>query len=168
MSTITYHSIWLMPSGKINDELSRLISQLSQQYAAPVFPPHVTLLGELTGAEKELAAQTRQLAAGLQPFQVNLTVVDVLDAYFRCLFLRAEETPALLAANRQARQLFKREQDPKFMPHLSLLYGDFDRATKDRIIEIHRTRIQPAFCGEPGPPVFNHRRAKGLVPRAKI
>ncbi len=134
MTTSTGYSIWLTPSGDIADELSKMIAQLSHQYATPVFPPHVTLIGNLVGGEKELSSQTQQLAAHIRAFEITLTTVDYLDEYFRCLFLRAAETPALVEANQKARALFHREQDAKFMPHLSLLYGNFDVATKKQIV----------------------------------
>jgi 2'-5' RNA ligase len=128
------YSIWLMPSGKINDELSEMIAQLSHQFATPLFPPHVTLIGNLNGSETELSLQTQQLAARMASFWVKLTAVDTLDEYFRCLFLRVEETLPLLDANQQARKIFQREQDAKFLPHLSLMYGNFDYETKTKII----------------------------------
>ena len=123
-----------MPPEKINDDLSKIIFQLSHHYITPLFPPHITLLGELTGSPEEISIQTRQLAAHLQPFHVTLTTVDFLNEYFRCLFLRVEETSNLMEANREARIIFHREPDPAFMPHLSLLYGDFDDVTKKQII----------------------------------
>lgn len=132
--TLTSYSIWLMPSGKINDELSKMISDLALQFAAPVFPPHVTLIGNLNGRETELCSQTQNLAACIESFAVRLTTVDTLDEYFRCLFLRAEATFALLEANRQARIVFHREQDPAFLPHLSLMYGNFDSQVKAKIV----------------------------------
>jgi 2'-5' RNA ligase len=135
MTALTCYSIWLMPSGEINDELRQTISKLSQQYATPMFPPHVTLLGNLSGGEKDLSSQTQRLAARIRPFQVTLTTVDYLDEYFRCLFLRAEETPTLLEAGRAARIIFHREQDPIFLPHLSLMYGNFDIEIKKQIVE---------------------------------
>jgi 2'-5' RNA ligase len=55
--------------------------------------------------------------------------------------VRGEATSALAAANWQAREIFGRQQDPDFMPHLSLLYGNFDAATKEQII----ASIGPAF-----------------------
>ena len=128
-------SLWLQPSGELYDELGKMISQLSSKYGAPIFPPHVTLLGDLLGDEKEITTQAQQLASRLEPFQITLTTVDYLDSYFRCLFVHAEETPALVEANRLARNIFHREQDPRFMPHLSLMYGTFDDETKKRIIE---------------------------------
>jgi 2'-5' RNA ligase len=134
MTTSTGHSLWLMPSDQIYNQLSNTISQLSNQYATPVFQPHITLLGDVTGDVGELSSQAQQLALRLRRFQVTLTTVDYLPAYFRCLFIRAEETSALVEANRIARELFHREQDAKFMPHLSLMYGDFDLETKQQII----------------------------------
>jgi 2'-5' RNA ligase len=131
----TGYSIWLMPTGNVRDELSKTISQLSHQYATPVFPPHVTLIGNLLGGEKELSSQTQQLAARIRAFEISLTTIDFLDEYFRCLFLRAAETPPLLEAHQMARALFHREQEPRFMPHLSLLYGHFDAETKQQIIQ---------------------------------
>ncbi len=134
MIEITSYSIWLMPSRNTHAELSNLIARLSQRYAAPVFPPHVTLLGNLNGNKKELVAQAETLAARIRPFPVNLTTAGYLNEYFRCVFLQAEATPALLEANRLARNLFLHRQDSEFMPHLSLLYGIFNARTKQQII----------------------------------
>jgi 2'-5' RNA ligase len=134
MIPVTRCSIWLMPTGKINTELIQMISQISLPFAAPTFPPHVTLLGDLYGNENELASLMQQFAVSIQPFLLTLTTVDALNEYFRCLFLRVEETPALLEADRAARKLFHREQDPKLLPHLSLLYGNFNGETKKQII----------------------------------
>ena len=138
-------SLWLQPSGKLYDELNKTILQLSKKHGAPIFPPHVTLLGDLIGDEKEITAQAQQLASRIQPFQVTLTTVDYWDAYFRCLFVHAEENAALVQANRVARSIFHREQDPKFMPHLSLLYGTFDIETKVRIIESIGRKFNKSF-----------------------
>lgn len=129
------YSIWLMPSGKVFDKLSDKISQLSQQFATPVFPPHITLLGDLNGNGPELAAQMDQLVARIRPIMVTLTKADFLDEYFRCLFLQVEKTPALLQAHQETSTIFNREQDQKFMPHLSLMYGNFDAGTKKRLVE---------------------------------
>ena len=110
MATLPVYSIWLMPSGKIFDDLNKLITLLGHQFGGPVFPPHLTLLGELRGNEKELSFQVSQLAASICSFQITLTTVDYLDAYFRCLFLHTEETPSLLTANQEARAIFHREE----------------------------------------------------------
>jgi 2'-5' RNA ligase len=134
MTTSTGYSLWLQPTGDAFDHLAGIIAQLSAQYRTPVFEPHVTLLGGLTGNKDALAARTAQLAKLLKPNVIQLTTLDYLDEYFRCLFANAEKTPWLIDANTKARKLFHREDAPEFMPHLSLLYGDILPATKQAAI----------------------------------
>ena len=134
-----------MPPGQVCDELSKTISQLGNQYATPVFQPHVTLLGDLAGNEDELSSQAQQVALRLRHFQVTLTTVDYLPAYFRCLFIRAQETPALVQARDVSRYRNAVGQDAKFMPHLSLMYGDFDSETKQQIIASIKREFKVTF-----------------------
>jgi 2'-5' RNA ligase len=138
-------SIWLMPTGHVCEELSKTIFRLSNQYATPRFPPHVTLIAGLTGDDKELLTQTSLLASRIRPLEIVLTTMHYLDEYFKCLFFRVEETPALLEANRTARTIFHRERDPGFMPHLSMVYGSFDLETKRQMVQIIGTGFNGTF-----------------------
>ena len=45
-------------------------------------------------------------------------------------------------ANTKAKHIFNREQDPKYMPHLSLVYGNFDDDVKKKIISEIGSRIE--------------------------
>ena len=130
----SHFTLWLMPSGDVFKHLERIIEQLSAEHATPSFDPHVTLLGGLVGGEKKLAAKLERLAVGLQPFTITLTTLDYLEEYFRCLFIRAEETAPLMGAHRIAAESFSRQPDSPFMPHLSLMYGDIRRALKEEIL----------------------------------
>lgn len=123
-----------MPQGKTNEELTDLIARLSKTYSTPLFPPHVTLLGGLTDTEDNLLSLSRKLAARLRPFDIRLTRADYLDEFYRALFVRVSETQPLMSANLQARGLFGRDHDRKFMPHLSLLYGNLDVGLKEAIL----------------------------------
>ena len=127
-------SLWLIPSGAVYTELAALISRLSRSYGTPSFEPHVTLLSGIALAEPLLFAKTQQLAELISPFQVKLTTVDYQDEYFRCLFIRADPDGALRQANATAKVLFERPEEPPYMPHLSLLYGDLPQAKKEEII----------------------------------
>lgn len=134
MTTSTGFSLWLQPTGQAYGRLARIIAQLSTQYRAPAFEPHVTLLGGLTDDADAVIAKTAQLSKLLKPNVIKLTTLDYFDEYFRCLFAKAEKSSWLIDANLQARKLFHREDASEFMPHLSLLYGDFPLAIKQRII----------------------------------
>ncbi len=127
------YSIWLKPTGEARAELAAIISRLSRAYSTLLFEPHVTLIGELTGQEEELVARTRQLAGRLYPFVVQFGELGGLDEFYRCLFVRLQETAPVMKANAQARQVFHRESDDPYMPHLSLLYGNLPPAVKEEI-----------------------------------
>ncbi len=128
------HSIWFMPSGDTYRQLSAMISHLSNEYGSPTFEPHVTLLGGLVDTEEELVSKTLQLAALSRPFTVELSQVEYQDEFYRALFFRVKETAPLLQANHTARVVFDRLGDPVFMPHLSLMYGEFPPMLKEEII----------------------------------
>ncbi len=134
-----------MPSGQPLECLSRIILDLSGEYASPGFDPHVTLLGGLAGSEKKITSKAEQLVRHLRPFTIKLTTVDYLDEYFRCLFIKADETPPLLEAHRIAAELFHHQPDSPFMPHLSLMYSHLDRELKQEIAARMDRRYDPAF-----------------------
>lgn len=134
MRKMKKYSLWLMPSGKVYKKLAKIISQLNREYSAPKFLPHVTLLPSTIGAEKEILLKTAQLANLISPFEIKLTNVDYLNEYFRCLFIKAAKSRELMETNLKAREIFNLNKEPKFMPHLSLMYGNFDPKIKEKII----------------------------------
>jgi 2'-5' RNA ligase len=75
-----------------------------------------------------------RVATALRPFTIRLEEIDFLDEYFRCLFVHAALTEPLRKAHQAARQAFGHEREPAFMPHLSLLYGNFPRSLKEGIM----------------------------------
>ena len=127
----TYH-LWLAPTGKAYDILMKTITDLSKAYHAPVFEPHVTLLGSLPGTEEDISVRSLQLGASLLPFDILLTEPAYGDQYFQCVLLKAQETPAMMNAHELARRLFVKDPNP-YMPHLSLLYGHYSIELKDKI-----------------------------------
>ncbi len=128
------YSLWIVPPEGVYGELAALIARLSAEYDAPVFEPHVTLIGDLAVSEEDIRPKTSQLAELLDPFTVRLTTVDYLDECFRSLFIRVDPTEEIMAANQTAVALFDQAPDEVYLPHLSLMYGHYSRDTKGRII----------------------------------
>jgi 2'-5' RNA ligase len=129
---MTYH-LWLKPSGKAYDLLIKTIADLSHVYAGPVFEPHLTLLGSLPGTAQEISSRSSQLGTSLQPFDIHLTEPAHGDHFFQCVFLKVRHTPALMNAHNLACKLFDRDASP-FVPHLSLLYGQYSPELLDKIV----------------------------------
>lgn len=127
------YTLWLMPKDKIYKKFAKLIKKLGREYGGPIFEPHVTLLGDIELPEEEMVRKTDQLVHGQKPFPITLRQIDYQDFYFRTLFVRAEITEPLQALHNLAKKIFEKEIPP-FMPHLSILYGNFPQAVKDEII----------------------------------
>jgi len=129
------YSLWFMPFGEIYDNLSNLIFQLSKEYSTPEFEPHITLIGEVIGLDDEIIKKTSQLANLIKPYSIQLTTVDYLDEYFKCLFIKAEKTDDLMEVNSKAREIFNRQEGSEYIPHLSLMYGNFPPEVREEIIK---------------------------------
>ncbi|GAK60296.1 2 3 cyclic phosphodiesterase [Candidatus Vecturithrix granuli] len=134
MTRIREYSIWILPPEPVFDRLAQIITQISKQYSTPSFEPHVTLLGNLSLLEQEVSSKTQQLANFLKPFTLHLTTAGLLNEYFRSLFINIEKTEELMEAHQKARTLFRSGREPEFFPHLSLMYGNFSREIKEKII----------------------------------
>jgi 2'-5' RNA ligase len=139
------YSLWIIPPGNVFERLTEVISRLSQHYSTPYFEPHVTLLGDLLLPEEEMLSKTAELTGLIRPFTLHLTTVSYLHEYFRCLFIKVAKTEEVMEINQKTRTLFKREHDPQFMPHLSLMYGNFTPKIKEDIISELQEDFQIAF-----------------------
>ena len=139
------YSLWLMPGGEVRDRLTMILRRLSARLNAPEFSTHVTLLGRCVGDRGELIRQSAQVAASLRHFAIRLEHIDFRDEYFRCLFLHAALTEPLRKAHQAACQAFGRRRDRAFMPHMSLLYGNFPQSLKEKLIAELVPRLDVQF-----------------------
>ncbi|MDB5265644.1 MAG: cyclic phosphodiesterase-like protein [Parcubacteria group bacterium] len=125
-----YH-LFLEPSGATAESLKASIAALAEEFGGPTFPPHVTLLSGIATEEEEvLIEKTEQLAALTVPFSLTLGEAGTEDAYFRALYLKVQESEALVLFHAHASELFSMQDASTFMPHLSLLYGNYPEERK--------------------------------------
>lgn len=116
-------SLWIVPEGAVRRRLAALIRALSRRFGGPVFEPHVTLLAGVSGLAPDVLAKARNAVRSQGPFEVRFMAPEAGDSYFRCLYLRVQPSPELLALHESAREAFGRRDEPPFFPHLSLLYA---------------------------------------------
>jgi len=134
-----------MPAGEIADQLLSLIVRLSHEHSTQKFEPHITLIGELSLPKATAIAMTREIALQIEPFDVKLNEVEHDDRYFRCVFIKADKTPELMRANSVARAVFGQEENEEYMPHLSLVYGNFDSQMRKRVIRSTGNKMKIVF-----------------------
>lgn len=135
MTKSATYSLWLEPSGDIAYRLQERIKELSKKYETPVFSPHVTLLGSIKSTETELIPITNTLASSQAPFELVLTRAGYRDTFYQSLFVHVNESNHLKELRKMACRLYDSDED-KYMPHLSLLYGDLTQKEKERILNI--------------------------------
>lgn len=152
-------SLWLMPPPEAGERFARLIERLSRRLGTPCFVPHLTLCSAADFDETAVAARARAAAKHLAPIPVHLTELGIGDGYFRCIYVLAERTEALLATYRAVCAHFGVEPTADYLPHLSLVYGDLARADKERLadeigrrFDIRFTADRIALCAPAGPP----------------
>jgi 2'-5' RNA ligase len=123
-----------MPDGEVCERLKLILRRLSARHEAPQFPPHVTVLGSCLGERDQMIRQASLVAATLRPFSIHLGEIGFRDEYFRGLFVHAGPLKPLREAHEAVCRGFGRTPDPDFMPHLSLLYGNYPLELKRDII----------------------------------
>ena len=126
-------SIWLMPEGSINNQLTNEIQSLHSDFGSPKFKPHVTLLSSFLGVEKELLDKTKLISKKIKPFKIIFGALGNSDDFFQSLYLKVEVTKELKSARKVAFKNF--DCDSKSYPfHLSLAYGNYTLAEKEKMI----------------------------------
>jgi 2'-5' RNA ligase len=126
------HSLWLQPKGTSYLKFKKIIKRLSTKYRAPLFEPHITLLGDITEERQKVITKAQQLAK-VKAFDILLNKVTYMDEYFRCVLVLAQKSDELVKLNKKAQVLFNRE-NKEFLPHVSLMYGLLQENVKRRIV----------------------------------
>ena len=127
------YTIWIVPSPSLRKDLEKIISKLAKKYKAPIFEPHMTLLGDTEIDEKNMIEKAKILASRLKTFPIELGEISFSTTYFQSVFVRVDCTAKLMEANLKAKEIYKRE-NYVFMPHMSLLYGDQEMTVREKIM----------------------------------
>ncbi len=127
------HSLWLMPNGSIFNKFQKIINNLAEKYNAPKFEPHVTLIASVT--DEDVFEKTEILSKKIKPFNLKIVKASYMFDYYRCVIALAEKSPEIMNAAKKARGLFINYNIREYLPHLSLLYGDFPEKIKKEIVK---------------------------------
>lgn len=131
------YSLWIVPKDEAGKNIQSTIDTLAASYDAPRFDPHLTLVANILIENdeqyQELDTRITQLAQSIGHFSITLATYGYTDEEFRCLFLKAQDNPAIDEAYKTATQFFPQVQQEHFraLPHLSILYGHYTAAQKE-------------------------------------
>lgn len=131
-SSFIGHSLWVCPTGDAKQAYSEIIGNMSQELGTYHFTPHITLVAAIMTSREDVVQRTKDLAAKLTPYEFQFDSLSHKDRYFQCVFAKMKLTQEVLNANKIAREVFsERHTDPPYMPHLSLVYGEFTQTIKE-------------------------------------
>ncbi|CAN5764770.1 hypothetical protein BH11PAT2_BH11PAT2_03300 [soil metagenome] len=138
-SKTTGFHLLLQPEGRMNERLLEIIEQLATEYGGPVFPPHITLLARIPadhhGSVEEISTKAQKLADSLSAFTVTLGHGSAENTYFRSIYLHIKEQTQMRGLHAQALEIFSMTDESPYLPHLSLLYGNYSEEQKRKTIE---------------------------------
>ena len=138
-----------LPAGLLARVCDNEIRRLAADPAlpdAPLFSPHVTLLGGISQPQAVIDA-TAVLAARLPPLTITLDRVACGATRYQCVYILCCPTAELLAAGAAARDAFGLDPSATYMPHLSLLYSDVDQARRGDVAAAAQARLFPTGGG---------------------
>jgi len=126
------YSLWFMPTGKIYHKYKNIIKDLAKKYNSPTFEPHVTLIGNIK--DKDVFEKTSLLSKKIKPITIKIIKASYMFDYYRCVLALAEPNKEIMEAAKTARELFTDYNKREYIPHLSLLYGNFSEEIKQKIV----------------------------------
>ncbi len=130
------YSLWFRPVGGAEQVLQQSVAKLAEAYGTELFQVHVTLLGNIERPLPEVVAKVKQITTELEPFELTLGAVDFSNTYFQCLFARIQTTATLMNAFDVTARMFDRDPQQFYMPHLSLVYGNFTMVDREKMAAV--------------------------------
>lgn len=128
------YSVWIIPPQPIFNEVSKVISDLSVEYKGPVFKPHITILGSIDRELDDIQKAVETVANDTEKLTLSLGPISFSTTYFQSVLVRINSTAQLMQLNLDIKKLLDIENNV-FMPHISLMYGNHDMKTREKIAE---------------------------------
>ncbi|MDA1079158.1 MAG: 2'-5' RNA ligase family protein [bacterium] len=129
------YSFWLVPTNETRQKLQTVVEEYAKIYDSPTFVPHVTICSPIESTDEEVVEAVKRAVADTNPFEVKFADVEFSTTYFQCVFVRAKTTAALLQTHLAIKDAFHDTREHVFMPHASLVYGNFAMKPREKIAQ---------------------------------
>lgn len=137
------YSLWLIPHEQNPKKyLFKVTSQLAKRHNGPVFEPHLTILGDVDLSLETLSDKINKVVQKTRVLILETSTVEYSSTYFQCVFVRVKPTPDLMQLYDNLKQNLGLTKSSVFMPHISLLYGDFPYQERHKIANSLRLETQ--------------------------
>ncbi len=138
-------SIWLTFDNPDTRYLRNLIENLSADYCAPAFPPHITVYSALPEWNDHFNEKMTAEISGQLPFIVQKKNLAESDHFWKTLYIQLDLTLELKILYGKLHRFFSPRYDYTFDPHISLLYKKSKRTCRWAIIDKLEDDIKSSF-----------------------
>ncbi len=124
------YSVWLMPDAAWVREFRAIVDNLAGRFSTPRFVPHLTLIGGQAFDRDDLKRRLAPAVTDIVP--ISRPILDVVtgDAFFRSFYALFGAEGALGDLRSRVNVAALGSDPGSFMPHVSLLYGAVEPASK--------------------------------------
>ena len=129
------YSLWLRPSQSQIDELTKIISRLSQQYRSTSFPAHITLLHSIAANTDTITEVCEKIIERYSTFNIALEEIAYSEAYFRNLYILTKPERKLTNIYEDTKYQLEHDTNEAYMPHVSLHYGKLEKKKQQALKE---------------------------------
>lgn len=133
------YSLWLMPKDKKAEIFNKLLVDAARQAKTGIFEPHITLLGGIRLKQRHIIKNMEKLVSKLTPFKISFIKSGSTEEFYKSVFLECKKTKKLMQANKLAQRIFSK--DYRYIPHMSIVYGNVSSSTKDKIVNSVSTKL---------------------------
>lgn len=127
------YGVWIVPPQPVFDELDQIIKDLSNKNESPVFMPHLTVLGGIDRELSDIQKAVETVTKDTEKLNLSLGSISFSTTYFQSVLVRVDSTAQLMQLNLDIKKLLDIENNV-FMTHMSLMYGNHDMKTREKIV----------------------------------
>jgi len=160
---------WLLPEAVASEVFWRKIGELTEQFSAPLFEPHVTIF-----IAPENSRPPLEVLHDLPLVNIELTIHSIRfsEQFAKTLFVQFEKNSTLQQLGDAIRKASGAQDRYLIDPHLSLLYAKLPPETKQRLAdkiglpfrEVCFTSIYAMRCARPTTTAIEVGQWKLLAP----
>ncbi len=126
-------SFWLVPAETDRHRLTKIINRLADQYDAPRFLPHVTLLATQLTKNEEPLKILHSATKGISPLKLEILGVAHSPDRFKSVFIQLSTEP-IMPLHNAFRASCQNPGNYRLDAHLSLLYRQLPAIKRNSLI----------------------------------
>ncbi len=107
----------------------------------------MTIADGISGELVEIQNALSRIAKKSHTLELSLGPVSISTTYFQSVFVRVNSTAQLMQLNLDLKEAFDLKNSV-FMPHISLVYGNHNMLTREKIAKEIKLKPAKFFCNQ--------------------